>query len=206
VTADTSAVNAALAAPDGMTTEAGKETALLVLARDTDTSLLAGALRKTVQLSVLPPVMLAVAQLKALRTGATGFDATGFNCNAKLVDALPAFAVSVAAWLDVTAATAAIKLAVVAPDRTVTLGGTETAGLLLAKLTAVSLVAAPLKDTAQASVVDPVAELLAHVNVARVGPAVTVPVPLNPTERGVDVEELVIISWPETVPVDAGLN
>jgi hypothetical protein len=85
-----------------------------------------------------------------------------------------------------------VKPALVDPVGTVTDVGTETAALLLVKLTAVSLVAAASKVTVQTSEVVPVAELLEHVNPVRLGPGADVPVPLRLTESGVGVEELVI--------------
>jgi len=72
---------------------------------------------------------------------------------AKVLLTLPAEAVKVAVCAEVTAETAAVKLAVVAPEATVTEAGTATEVLLLASETAwPPLGAAPLNVTVQASV------------------------------------------------------
>jgi len=75
------------------------------------------------------------------------------NCSAKDLLTLPAEAVKVAVCAEVTAETAAVKLAVVAPEATLTEAGTATDELLLASETLTPpLGAAPLNVTVQASV------------------------------------------------------
>jgi hypothetical protein len=75
------------------------------------------------------------------------------SCSEKTFEAPPAVAVSVADWVEVTAAIVAVKGAVVAPAATVTEAGTVTAALLLASVTACPPVgAAALSVTVHASV------------------------------------------------------
>jgi len=86
-----------------------------------------------------------------------------FNCKAKFTEALPALAVSVAVCVVLTAETVAENAALAAPAATVTVAGTVTAELLLAKLTAnPPLGAAPFSETVHASVPEPVKEALAQ--------------------------------------------
>jgi hypothetical protein len=81
----------------------------------------------------------------------------------------------------VTEATVAMNPALVAPAGTVTVTGTMTAGLLLARL-AVSppLGAAAFSVTVQASVADPVRALLVQFNELNVVVPTVVAVPLRP--------------------------
>lgn len=70
----------------------------------------------------------------------------------------------------VTADTAAVKEAVVAPEGTRTEAGTATAVLLLARFTAMpALGAAPLRVTEQLSLPAPIMEILEHVRPESVG-------------------------------------
>jgi len=69
-TAAAVAVKVALDAPAGMVTEAGKATALVLLARVTVVAAVAAPLRETVQASVPAPVRVALVQETALRAGA----------------------------------------------------------------------------------------------------------------------------------------
>jgi len=93
-----------------------------------------------------------------------------FNCKAKLLETLPAEAVSVAVCAVVTAETVAVKDAVVEPAATVTEAGATTAELLLAKVTATPpLGAAPVNATVQASLPAPVMELFVQVKELKPG-------------------------------------
>jgi hypothetical protein len=103
-----------------------------------------------------------------------------------------------------TAVTVAEKLAVVAPAAAVTLPGTVTAELLLARLTAnPPLVAAAFRVTVQLSVPAPVMDPLVHVRALNTG----VPVPLRLTSVDVPPEELLVIaSEPVAAPATVGSN
>ncbi len=69
-----------------------------------------------------------------------------------VVDTPPATAVIVATCVVATLATDALKLAVVAPDLTVTRPGTVTAGSLLVRVTWTHLLVVDVRETEQASV------------------------------------------------------
>ena len=87
-----------------------------------------------------------------------------FNCNAKVADTPASVAVRVTLCAVVTAETVAVKPPVVAPAATVTLAGTLTDVLLLARLTARPPDgAAALRATVQLSVPAPVMEALEQV-------------------------------------------
>src|ERR1700677_4717513 len=62
-------------------------------------------------------------------------DTPAFSCKAKLLETLPALAVRVTACADVTDDTVAVTAALVAFAGTITVAGTVTAALLLARLT-----------------------------------------------------------------------
>ena len=92
MTAETVAVKLAVVAPTATVTEAGTETAALLLARLTANPPLAAAvLSVMVQLSVPAPVNDPVVQLRALSVGVLPP-----NCNAKVLATLLALAVRVA--------------------------------------------------------------------------------------------------------------
>ena len=99
-------------------------------------------------------------------TARVGIDA--FSCTLNVAEAAPAVAVSVTVCAAVTAATVALKLALVALGTTVTETGTVTAGLLLARVTAMPPEsAAAVRVTVQASVPAPVIEALEQDTVLR---------------------------------------
>ena len=79
-----------------------------------------------------------------------------FNCNARVCVLVPALAVKVAVCAVLTLAVVAVNDAVVAPVGTVTVDGTVTAVLLLARVTFTLLVAAALRVTEQLSASVPV--------------------------------------------------
>jgi hypothetical protein len=116
----------------------------------------------------------------------------------------PALAVKVAVCDVLTAVTVAVKLAVAAPEATVTLAGTVTAELLLATLTAKPPVAAAafnviVQLSVPAPVIDPLVQLIAL--------STGTPLPLRLTTVDVPVEELlVIVNEPEAVPATVGSN
>jgi hypothetical protein len=115
-----------------------------------------------------------------------------FNCRAKLVETLPALAVSVTVCPVVTADTVAVNPALLALAGTTTVAGTVTAALLLARDTLKPpLPAAPLSVTVQASLPDPVMDALLQVSAVNVaGTATAVPVPVRPITAVPLVEEL----------------
>lgn len=100
--------------------------------------------------------------------------------------------------------TVAVKLPVVAPAGTVTVAGTVTAELLLARPTAnPPLAAATFRVTVQLSVPAPVIDPLVQLRALNIG----VPVPLRLTSVEVPLEELlVIVSDPVAAPARAGSN
>ncbi len=98
----------------------------------------------------------------------------------------------------------AVKLALVAPAGTVTVAGTVTFELLLAKLIASPPApAAAFKVTVQLSVPAPVIDPLAQVKPVNSG----TPVPLRPITVDVPVEELLVsVSDPVAAPAAVGSN
>ncbi|MFZ0745989.1 MAG: hypothetical protein WAM85_16380 [Terracidiphilus sp.] len=127
------------------------------------------------------------------------------------METLFADAVSVTDCAELTDETFAVKLAVVAFAATVTVAGTVTAALLLARLTLTPpLPAAALNVTVQASVPDPVIEPLLHKTELSVGGAAELdflPVPCSFTIAvGLVTELLVIVTCPVDVPSVVGLK
>ncbi len=171
LTEETVAVKAAMVEPAAAVTVAGTVTAELLLARLTQKPPLgAAALSATVQVSVPAPEIDPLAQLSEDRfavgvgVGAAG-DAVASSCRAKFFVTPLAPAVNVAVCAVLTAETVAKKLAVVALAATVTVPGTVTAELLLARLTVnPPLGAAALSATVQESVPAPVIDPLAQLN------------------------------------------
>ncbi|HEX4310032.1 MAG TPA: hypothetical protein VHZ25_08380 [Acidobacteriaceae bacterium] len=100
----------------------------------------------------------------------------------------------------------AVKLALVAPDAIVTDAGTFTALLLLARLTAVAVVAAEVSVTVQTSVPAPVSEPLPHVRPLRLaaGGAAACPVPDRDTVCAATL--LVMVKVPVFAPAVDGLK
>jgi hypothetical protein len=100
--------------------------------------------------------------------------------------------------------TVAVKLAVVAPEATVTEAGTVTAALLLARPTAnPPLGAATFSVTVQLSVPAPVIDPLLQVNPLSAG----VPEPLRLTTVDVPLDELLVkVNEPESAPAAVGSN
>jgi hypothetical protein len=100
--------------------------------------------------------------------------------------------------------TVAVKLAVVAPEATVTEAGTVTAELLLARLTAnPPLAAATFSVTVQLSVPAPVIDALLQLKPLNAG----VPEPLRLTRVDVPLDELLIkVKEPESAPAAVGSN
>jgi hypothetical protein len=136
------------------------------------------------------------ARLVALRLSAgTAVEIVAFNCRMKLLETLPAVAVSVAVCEVVTQATIAANSMLVALPGIVTVAGTVTAALLLDRLTLKpSLGAAALSATVHVSVPAPVMDSLlqeSELSVAAVT-AVT-PVPLSAIVVVLLVEELLVM-------------
>jgi hypothetical protein len=96
-----------------------------------------------------------------------------------------------------------VKLALVAPAAIVTDAGTVIALLLLARVTAVAVVAAEVSVTAQASVPAPVSDPLLQLTALRVAGAC--PVPLRPMVAVTPlVALLLIVTDPVKLPAVAG--
>jgi hypothetical protein len=114
----------------------------------------------------------------------------------------PALAVNVTVSVVPTAVTAAMKLALVAPAAMVTVDGTLTALLLLARFTvSPPLPAAEFNATVQESDAAPVNELLAQTNPLNTGVLVVVPVPLRLTAIDPPLAELLAsVSCPAAEP------
>jgi hypothetical protein len=130
-----------------------------------------------------------------------------FNCRAKLLETLPAVAVSVTACADVTADTLATNPALVAFAGTITVAGKTTAALLLARFTLrPPLAAAPVSVTVQLSLPDPVIDPLLQESILNAARA-AVPVPVRLMTAVAPVDELLwIVSPPVTAPVAVGSN
>lgn len=200
LTEETVAVKPPLIAPDGTVAVAGTATAVLLLVRLTaNPPLGAAVVSVTVQLSVPVVVIDPLLQLIPLNTGATAP-----SCKAKVFDDPPAIAVSVAVCAGLTEETVAAKLALFAPAGTVTVAGTATAELLLARLTAIPpLAAAAFNVTVQLSVPVAVIDPLLQLTPLKTG----TPVPLKPTRVELPVEELlVMVNCPVAAPAVAGSN
>jgi hypothetical protein len=103
-----------------------------------------------------------------------------------------------------TAFTVAENVALFVPLATVTVPGTTTAGLLLARLTANPLLAAAtFKVTVQLSVPAPVFDPLEQLSAVSAG----TPVPLRPTAVDAPAEELLLnVNEPESAPAAVGSN
>ena len=94
------------------------------------------------------------------------------SCTAKEFEALPALAVSVAVCVELTAETVAVNLALVRLAGTITIAGTTTDELLLARLTLIPpLGAAPFSETVHESDPAPVIEESVHETAFRRGRA-----------------------------------
>jgi hypothetical protein len=126
------------------------------------------------------------------------------SCSVKASETGAELAVRVAVAAVLTEETVAVKLALEAPDATVTAAGTVTAELLLARLTAnPRLAAAAFSVTVQLSVPAPVIEPFAQVSPVRTG----TPVPLRLTVVDVPVDELLVrVNVPVIAPAAVGSN
>lgn len=129
------------------------------------------------------------------------------SCRLMDADAAPALAVSVAVWAELTAVTVAIKFVLIAPAATVTVEGTATAELLLARLTASPpLGAAEFSVTAQLSVPAPAIDVAAQFMAPKRLDEVT-PAPLSAITVVPLLEALLsIVTWPAAVPAVCGEN
>ena len=115
------------------------------------------------------------------------------NCKAKVLEIVPATAVSVTAWADVTEETVAVKAALVALAGTVTEDGTTTEVLLLERATLRPLLpAGAFSITVQASVPAPVKDPVTQESALNV-PAAATPEPLILTTAVGLVEELLVM-------------
>ncbi len=144
------------------------------------TDCVAGALSVTLPNATLVALMLSVGT-------------AAFNCRANVWETLPELAVKVTVCAVVTEDTVAVNAALVAFAGTVTVAGTDTAALLLDKFTVrPPLGAAALSVTVQASVPDPVMDVLPQES-ALSAAATDVPVPLRAIRAVLPVEELSVI-------------
>jgi hypothetical protein len=116
-----------------------------------------------------------------------------FNCRAKLLETLPALAVSVTVCAVETDETVAVNPALLVLAGTTTVAGTVTDALLLATDTLKPpLPAGPLSVTVQASLPAPVIDALLQDSALKVA-AAAVPVPVRPTTAVPLVEEVLWI-------------
>lgn len=212
VTAVTVAVKLALVAPEATVTLVGAVTELLLLVRLTAVPAEgADPFNVTVQESVPAAVNELVVQLIELSAGPLVLPVLGgVSCRVYVCVTPPAVAVTMAVCAEVTAATVAVKLALVDPDATVTLLGTVTALLLLARPTEIPpLGAAPLNVTVHASVPAPVMDAFAQLTALNVLLAVLAEVPVPLSEMLVEllfVASLVTDIWPVTSPEVVGVK
>jgi hypothetical protein len=131
-------------------------------------------------------------------------DTPAFSCRLNVVATLLALAVNVTACAVLTVETVAVKLADVVPPVTVTLAGTVTAELLLARLTVKPLLAAAVfRNTVQLSdpapVIDPLVQLR-RFNTGNPAPVRLITVEVPPDEL------LVSVSEPVAAPAVRGSN
>lgn len=126
------------------------------------------------------------------------------SCRVKVLVTVPALAVNVTVCALETAATVAVKPAVVAPAATVTEAGTVTAVLLLARPTASPPVAAAaFSVTVQLSVPAPLMDEFVQETAVSTG----TPVPLKAMAVDAPVDELLAsVSWPVAAPATVGSN
>lgn len=162
-TDDTVAVKDALLVPAGTVTVAGTDTALELLAIDTPWPVESAAMvSETVHVVLPAPVKLLFAHVRALIEGAMDeLDPL------KLIEVdfvlVPWLAVKVTVVVVLTANAVAAKVALVAPEGTVTVPGTIMEALLLARLTARPVLGAAADNvTVQVSVPAPIIDELAH--------------------------------------------
>jgi hypothetical protein len=192
------AVKLADVAPEETVTDRGTETLALLLDRPTlSPALDAAVLSDTEQESVTEPVSDAFVHVMPVSVGTTAS-----RVKEKFSVTLPAVALNVEVWVVLTPVTVAEKLALEEPAGTVTVEGTETAELLLERLTVKPPVAAAaFSVTPQESVPEPVIDALVQVKPVSTG----TPVPLRLTAFE-DEESLPIVSCPATAPAIEGSN
>ncbi len=122
------------------------------------------------------------------------FGIAALNCSANLCEALPFVAVSTTDCAELTDETFAEKLALVELEGTVTDAGTDTAPLLLERLTLSPPLGAELLNvTVHASVPDPVIAALLQDSALSTDEVDDAPVPLSPICAVEPVEELLVI-------------
>lgn len=143
-----------------------------------------------------PKSMLVVLKLR--------MPAAALRFTVKTSEIPPALAIRIAASVEFTGDTLAVKLALLAPAATVTAAGTLTSELLLdSPIVNPPLAAGVFTVTVQLSVPDPVNELLVQLNPVSPG----TPVPLRPITVEFPFEELLAIeSCPACPPAAVGSN
>jgi hypothetical protein len=130
-------------------------------------------------------VTLPNARLAGLIVNCELATAAAFSCRAKVLETLPALAVSVTACADVTDDTVAVNPALVAFAGTINVAGTVTAALLLARLTVrPPLTGAAVNITVQLSLPDSVIDALLQENVLNVAAALVPVFTVTPQPNG----------------------
>ena len=138
--------------PTATVTLAGTDSNALLLAKDTVAALVAAELSVTVQ--VVDKLLAKAEGVQASEVSCAA--AAGVAVTVKVFETPLRVAVSRAAWLKVTAATVALKVALLCPALIFTLAGTVTLVLLLASVTLTALLGAVPMVTVQIEAPGPV--------------------------------------------------
>ncbi len=146
------AEKATLLWPTGTVTLPGTDSNPLLLNSDTTAALVVALLRLTVQL--LDRLLANAAGVQVREVSCA--DAAAVSVTVNVVETPLRVAVSTAAWLEVTAATVALNVALLSPAPILTLAGTVTLPLLLDSVTLTALEGAALIVTVQVEVPGPV--------------------------------------------------
>ena len=210
LTEATVAANEVAVAPAATVTLAGTVTAVLLLAMEIVWPVEgADALSVTVHVVELAPVNELTRHDSEPTPGAIeDDDDEELTLIETEAEAEPCEAVNFADCVDETAAALAVKFAFIAPAATVTLAGTVTTLLLLARLMMIPLLGATADSvTVQLSVAGPVTDALAHVSPDSAAPELE-PLPCSFTVPDTVAVELVValtVSRPVESVVDPGL-
>jgi len=142
------AVKVAVLCPDATVTLAGTVSKPLLLTSETVAALVAALFNATVQ--VLDALLPRLEGTQATDVSVAGAEVAALSV--KLCETPFRVAVSRALWLEVTAATVAVKVALLSPEPILTLPGTVILVLLLSRVTLAAPEAAAVKVTVQAAV------------------------------------------------------
>ncbi len=156
----------AVVTPELTVTDAGTEAELLLLESATLVLMAGATFKVTVQVEVAGGVMIAGLHVRLVGTAAAG----GNRASKNVFKVLFRVAVMTVGVLELTGDGVTVKLAVVAPELTVTEVGTEADELLLESATLVLLVAATFRVTVQFEVAGAV--MLAGLHATFVGTGV----------------------------------